>query len=377
MTSELEHLQSELEIQKKIAYTAGLLQGDITIRTLFESLAEGVVVINDLGRIVYTNKRIEQMFGHKKEDLQGEGLEVLIPERYRKDHAEHIRAYFSQPRIRPMGIGLELTGLNAGKEEFPIEVSLSYLEIDTGRLGLAFITDITKRKIAETELIEKNKQLDQVAQVIAHDLNGNINNVVGFSEVLLHSKSSMTEEEKREILGHISSSGRKMSDIIHELLLFARMKREDLEITDLQMSEIVQSAIQRLLFEIDQREAQISLDELKHSAKGYSPWIEEVWFNYISNALKYGGSPPVLSIGSTAVENYVKFWIRDNGHGLSEEDLKLVFEDDNDARLKIVKGQGLGLAIIKNIIEKLGGSVGAESVPGNGSIFFFTLPTVE
>ncbi|MEI6891352.1 MAG: PAS domain-containing sensor histidine kinase [Pontiella sp.] len=374
MNENLDDFKTVQDIQKGIKFTAELLQGDVTIRTFLESLAEGVVVINTDGRIVLINKCLEELFGYSKQEVQGERIDLFIPPPLRETHQHHISDYFKRPRVRPMGIGLDLTGQKKNGDQIPVEVSLSTLEVETGRIGLAFITDISARKTAEAELHKKNQQLDEFAQIVAHDLNSDVSTMVGLSEMLLDLDDDFTQEERRQYLQDIASGGRKVSAIIRELLLFARIDKGECETVPLDMTQIVTSVLSRLKRKIEESGATFSLDSLEVPAMGYSPWIEEVWFNYISNALKYGGSPPAIQIGAREEDGVALFWIKDNGPGLLPEDQALVFNDADDARKRIIKGHGLGLTIVKGIVEKLNGRIGVTSEPGEGSVFYFTLP---
>jgi signal transduction histidine kinase len=110
-------------------------------------------------------------------------------------------------------------------------------------------------------------------------------------------------------------------------------------------------------------------------AWGYGPWVEEVWVNYLSNALKYGGKPPHIEMGADPLPNgFVRFWLCDNGPGLTPEQQTQLFIPFTRLSQVRTKGHGLGLSIVQRIVEKLGGQVGVESHLGQGSTFFFTLP---
>ncbi len=156
-TPEDERLTQELQIQRQIAFASGLFQGDITIRTLLESLAEGVIIIDKSGTILLVNTRVEKMFGYPKQDLIGQPHSVLLPERFREVHEEHQAGFFNEPRIRPMGQLLDLAGRRRDGSEFPVEISLSFIETIIGVLVLAFISDITLRKQYESSLQESEK----------------------------------------------------------------------------------------------------------------------------------------------------------------------------------------------------------------------------
>ncbi len=367
-------LEAEINVLRKIAYTAGLLHGDITIRTLLESLAEGVVVIDTGGRIISINRRMEKMFGYERGEIQGMDVGIFIPDSAKDVHAQHIREYFTQPRIRPMGIGLELRGKKKDGSEVPIEVSLSSLDVETGKLGLAFITDISERQRAESQLRDRNRELDEFAQHVAHDLNNSISTLIGFSDVLIATTSDKSLDEQRGLLQEISTSSKKMAEIVKELLLFARLNKEDVDYAEIDMPRVVEDATARLLPRIRELGATVEIGNVDVPAVGYAPWIEEVWFNYLSNALQYGGTPPQIEIGCEEEGDQVRYWVRDNGDGVTEEALSVLFDEFNEQRRKLVKGTGLGLTIARRILDKLNGTVGASSQPGQGSEFYFKLP---
>jgi signal transduction histidine kinase len=151
----------------------------------------------------------------------------------------------------------------------------------------------------------------------------------------------------------------------------------EVEVQPLDMARIVTEARQRLTPIIKDRRAKITLPVASAwpPAIGYAPWIEEVWVNYLSNALKYGGRPPCVELGGAVQGNgMVRYWIRDNGLGLSPEEQARLFKPFTRLRQVRAGGHGLGLSIVQSIVEKLGGQVGIESEIGRGSIFSFTLP---
>lgn len=372
---ELTDFQKELEIQKNIAYTAGILQGDITIKTLFESLAEGVVIVDENGRIILINNRLGLLTGYEPREVMGQSMNIFIPEEFHKKHQAHLKGYFAEPRIRPMGIGLELTARRKDGSVFPIEISLSNILSESGRLGIGFITDISSRKNSEDELRKRNIELNDFAHTVAHDLNSSLSGIVGFSELLIDAHEEMPKEEHEAYLKEIAQSGRKMSNIIRELLIFATMKKEDVDLCLIDMKEVIVSACQRLKYQLDEKSVQLRIADQIHSSYGYAPWIEEIWFNYISNAIKYGGkSPTIIEIYSSQTNNgYIKYSVRDNGAGISDETKLSIFSDSRKSKDGYSKGFGLGLSIVKRIVEKFDGYVSVESVPEKGSEFSFYL----
>jgi len=144
----------KLRILRQIAFAAGVFQGDITIRTLLESLAEGIVIIDNSGTILLVNSRAEQMFGYPEKELIGMPHSVLVPERFRTVHEEHQAHFFAEPKIRPMGQLLDLFGRRRDGNEFPIEISLGFIETINGVLVMALVSDMTLRKQFEARLRE-------------------------------------------------------------------------------------------------------------------------------------------------------------------------------------------------------------------------------
>lgn len=247
-------------------------------------------------------------------------------------------------------------------------------------------TDITEYKQAEaalrqytTQLQAHNAELDAFAHTVAHDLKNPLTALTGVAEIL--AADYILDEELNHYLTAIVRGGRKAINIVEELLVLASVRQqEDIGLEQLDMGAIVAETQERLRYMIGETEAQITTPPTWPMALGYAPWIEEIWANYLSNALKYGGQPPHLELGSTVQsDGQIRFWVRDNGPGLSQEEQARLFTRFTQLKQARAKGHGLGLSIVRRIATKLGGQVGVESdgVPGHGSTFYFTLPQAE
>ncbi|MEW5957412.1 MAG: PAS domain S-box protein [Chloroflexota bacterium] len=235
--------------------------------------------------------------------------------------------------------------------------------------------DITQRKQTEEELRRLNQDLDAFARTTAHDLQNPLSLILNYAQLL--KEEARLPENHDQYLSALLRNAHKMGSIIDELLLLAGVRKANVDIKPLNMGRIVGEAQQRLIHMIREYQAELILPPGWPEALGYAPWIEQVWANYISNAIKYGGKPPRLQLGATErSDGLVRFWIRDNGPGLTAEEQTRLFVPF--IRLDQVRatGHGLGLSIVHRIVTRLGGEVGVESegVPGKGSIFFFTLP---
>ncbi|MEJ2732611.1 MAG: PAS domain S-box protein [Anaerolineae bacterium] len=224
----------------------------------------------------------------------------------------------------------------------------------------------------------QNAELDAFAHTVAHDLKNPVSAIVGYADILKTDYTSLPKDIQEEFLTVIARNARKMAAIIDELLLLASVRgMTEIDMHPLDMGRIVAEARGRLLHLIEEYQGQINLPDSWPLTVGYSPWVEAVWTNYISNALKYGGRPPKIELGSDIQEDsWVRFWVRDNGPGLSHEEQARLFTPFERLHHARAEGQGLGLSIVQRIVKKLGGQVGVESegVPDQGCTFYFTLP---
>jgi signal transduction histidine kinase len=264
-------------------------------------------------------------------------------------------------------------------------LTLRFLQKDLEERNLSLQREITERKQAEAALQEqaaeleaRNAELDAFAHTVAHDLKTPLTAVVGFSDLLQKRYTQMPLEKLGDTLAIIAQNGRRMANIINEMLLLASVRQmSEVPITLLDMESILKAASDRLVDMFKEHAVQISPPEAWPTAYGYGPWVEEVWVNYLSNAVKYGGTPPHITVGATPQPpDMVRFWVRDNGNGLTEEEQTHLFTAFTRLGQTPVEGHGLGLSIVQRIVTRLKGEVGVESIAGQGSTFYFTLPAV-
>lgn len=228
-----------------------------------------------------------------------------------------------------------------------------------------------KKRVQELQAYVE--ELDMFAGAVAHDLKSPLTSVIGFSELL---EEIIQEEKPLRFIGRIKSTGEKMDALINDLLLLSKVRQSEVPIVPVDMRKVAAEALRRLEYEIEQSRPVITwVGEPWPRSLGYAGWLVEVWINYMSNALKYGGQPLHLKLGADQPHGgQVRYWIQDNGEGLSVEDRAKLFSRFERLDQINIKGHGLGLAIVKRIVEKLGGQVGVESETGKGSLFYFILP---
>ncbi|MGC9394078.1 MAG: sensor histidine kinase [Anaerolineae bacterium] len=250
------------------------------------------------------------------------------------------------------------------------------------------------------ELESRNEELNAYAHTVAHDIKSPLASIIGFGELLERHASQFSEEKLTYYFGVIARNGRKITNIVDELLLLSSVREAKVvDVGPLDMAAIVDEVQHRLIHDIAEKRPEIILPATWPVALGYAPWVEEIWTNYISNAIKYGGDPPNIELGYTFLDSQVPvedlesplsldtlrsqignsqskviFWLRDNGPGLTPKERARLFTPFTRLDQVRAKGHGLGLSIVRRIAERLDGEVGVESVVGQGSTFFFTLP---
>lgn len=228
-----------------------------------------------------------------------------------------------------------------------------------------------------TELEAEKEAADVFVRTVAHSLQAHIGGIISWADALREYYQTMTDDELKIYLQRLGLSGRKLSLVVDELLLLSGVRHQAVTFDPLDLEAIVGEARRRLAYMIEISQTQIISPDVWPIVLGHGPWVEEVWINYLSNAMKYGGRPPRIELGAaTQAGGMVRCWVHDNGPGLTPEQQNRLFEPFTRLNQTKVEGYGLGLSVVRTIVEKLGGQVGVDSdgVPGRGSTFFFTLP---
>ena len=343
--------------------------------TVFEHAGDSIFVVDPISmRILSANALAEHRFGYTHDELLELGLDQLelqFPDTSAKGLVWE--SSFSGTRV------YECQYQRKDGSLVPVEVSSRFGAFGDQNVMVNFVRDNSYRKRIEAEREQLIVDLDAFAHTVAHDLKNPLGMIQGYANMLSTEFEDLSLSDIMQYLEHIQLGVDKMVTLIDELLLFASVRRLDaVQSTPVEMQPIVMEALSRLRWIIEDHEAEIIVPETWPLALGYPAWIEEVWTNYLSNAIKYGGKPPHVEIGATVLpDNRVRFWVRDNGEGIAEADLSRLFKQFTRLGDMRVTGHGLGLSIVSRIIERLGGTVDAESVVGSGSTFSFTLPAIQ
>ena len=387
---EARELHSAIEIALyKHAMEKKLRESQRWLAATLKCIGDAVMVTDERGKIKFMNPVAEALTGWSSYEAAGvEAGQVLhlVQEETHLPISSPVEQVLDQGMTVSLPDGTWLVA-RSGKE-IPIDDSAAPIRDDKGSItGVVLVfRDITERRRAQdalrrhtAELQARNEELDAFAHTVAHDLKNPVGLVIGFAEMLNDSYTTMSNDEVQQSMQALLRIGCKMNSIIDELLLLAGLRNAQVETGPLDMSCVVTEAQQRLMPMIQKHQAEIVVEqpEAWPQVLGYAPWLEEVWVNYLSNALKYGGTPPRVKLGATELpDGRVRFWVHDNGPGLTAEQQARLFTPFTRLGRVRATGHGLGLSIARRIVEKLGGQVGVESqgVPGGGSVFYFTLP---
>lgn len=342
----------------------------IARQAVVENLQDAVIVVDSKNRIVDLNPAAWALAGPNPASAVGRPV------------ADVFETWLAPPDLRAVQSGpVQTEVVLSGFADRVFDVRLSPL---VGRSGsdkgyLAVMRDITARKQVEDERERLIAELDAFAHTVAHDLKSPLTVLVAYSLLLQEDSATLSAAQIDDYVGTIALTSQKMSEIVDALLLLASVDKLDAsEYTVLDMPAIVAQACHRLSAAIAESGGQVSVPDVWPESVGYAPWIEEVWVNYLSNALKYGGDPPQVTLGAApAPGGMVRFWVQDNGPGLTPGEQAMLFTPFTRLHKGRVGGHGLGLSIVRQIVEQLGGEVGVSSEPRAGSVFSFTLPAKD
>ncbi len=350
-------LALQASLQKEIA------SGEERFQRIIATSADGVVILDDAQCILFVNPGAETLLARPAADLLGNLFFIPVQ----------------------AGDITELQIPTSNDQTLTSELRVVATQWQQQDALLISMRDISAHKRAEANLRQytrdlhyRNEDLDAFSHTVAHDLKNPAGLIVGFAEVLLSDMDAFSREELVRYLTLISRNGRKIDDIINELLLLASVRQEEIDLQPLDMASVLNQVEERLAFLVKEHQAELVMPPSWPPALGHAPWVEEVWANYLSNAIKYGGQPPRVELGAnTRPDKTIVFWVSDNGEGLNDEEKERLFMPFTQLKKVRAQGSGLGLSIVRRIVDRLGGEVGVRSEPGAGSTFFFALPAVE
>ena len=393
---------------------------------LIDLAEDAIVTVTADERIVLFNRGATEVFGYQPAEILGESLDRLIPQRYAASHHGYVKEFAeAQVSARVMADRRRVFGLRKNGQEFPAEVTISKFH-DNGKLYLnAIVRDITERvrfeetlralnhdlearvrartqelQVTNRQLAQKNEENETFVFSVSHDLRSPLVNLQGFSRELELSCRDLDElfqdplipEEIRkrahkilqgdiqESIGYIHTGVDRLTGIIDALLRLSRLGRVSYELKEVDMTAVVGKVVQSLRVSAERSGATIQLQALP-PAWGDPVAIEQVFGNLLANALHYlqPGRPGMIEIGAVAEANdnpssMQTYFVRDNGVGIPAAYAPQVFQVFRRLNPTLAPGEGMGLVIVRRILDRLGGRIWFESVESEGTVFYVALP---
>jgi PAS domain S-box-containing protein len=369
-----------LELERSQAYT----------RAVLESAPDAMVIVNADGEIQLANAATEKLFGYARDELMGRHAEMLIPGRHRDRHPGNPAAFFSEPLVRTMDDGLELTGRRKDGIEFPIQISLSPFQAEEG-LATAVIRDVTERKRINKDLRELNMRLEAADRAkdsflanMSHELRTPLNAIMGFTGVLLMGLSGELTDEQAKQLRTVESSGRHLLSLINDLLDLAKIESGKVELSpeSIDCRELLEEVAVGLRLLADEKGLELNVDAPSERLEVRSDRraLSQIMINLANNAIKFTDHGSVRLQASRRAKGgavLTALSVVDTGRGIKPGDqahLFAAFEQISSSTAQPYEGTGLGLYICLKLATLIGATIGFESEFGNGSTFTLELP---
>ncbi len=330
-------------------------QSDERFEKVISASPYGQLLVDEKGIIQLLNPALLATFGYQKEELIGKSMDILLPERYRENHAQLRQGYISSPSFRAMGSGRDLTGRHKNGQEIPIEIGLSPVLSGSSKLTLAAVIDITERKRLELSLKQANAHLEEFTYVASHDLKSPLRGISDLVEWIIEDFDENTSPAIVKNIERVKARIGKMERLIEDLLLYARAGKRIKELSAINLQELIGGVIELQPVPAHYKIiTDIKLDTIQ-SAK--TP-LETVLRNLFSNAIKHhDGLDPVITLSARASGNFCLFEISDNGPGIPEAAQERVFRLFQTLTATERAGSGIGLALVKRLTESHGGHI--------------------
>jgi len=360
-----------------------LAQMESRYRGLLEAAPDAMVVVNQDGEIVLLNVQAEKQFGYRRDELVGQKVTNIIPHGFAERLIADGTRTAAEALAQQIGTGIELIARRKDGSDFPIEIMLSPLDSADGILVTAAIRDISVRKKSEERLVKtvaelknSNDELEQFAYVASHDLQEPLRMVISFTQLLAKRYKGRLDAEADEFITYAVEGSNRMQGLILDLLAYSRAGADPKSLHTISSESALQAALANLRAPIAESGAVVTHDALPAITTD-DRQLAQVFQNLIGNAIKYRSAAiPVVHVSASINSGHEWiFSVRDNGMGIDAQYFERIFilfqrlHGQNE-----FKGSGIGLAICKKVLERLGGRIWLDSVPGQGSTFFFALP---
>jgi PAS domain S-box-containing protein len=374
------------DISVRKAAEKHLAQMEGRYRGLLEAAPDAMVVVDQAGKIVLLNVQAEKQFGYSRDELLGQQVKNLIPEGFAERLVADALRSTEDALAQQIGTGIELSGRRRNGSEFPIEIMLSPLASAEGTLITAAVRDITKRKIAEAQLLEKveelnrsNIELGQFAYIASHDLQEPLRMVASYTQLLSRRYKGRLDADADEFIAFAVDGASRMQRLIQDLPSYSRVGTKGKDLLNTSSEGALQQALTNLRGTIEDTGALVTHDPLP-DVLADEIQLTQLFQNLIGNGIKYqtSGIPTVhISASKNGGEKWM-FSVRDNGLGIDSQYFEKIFGMFQRLhKREEFAGTGIGMAICKKIVERHGGNISVESELGKGSTFHFALTGIE
>jgi PAS domain S-box-containing protein len=376
VTAAIRDISVRKDAEKHLAQMEGRYRG------LLEAAPDAMVVVNQVGEIVLLNVQAEKQFGYRRDELLGQKVKNIIPEGFAERLIADGTRTAAEALAQQIGTGIELIGRRKDGTEFPIEIMLSPLESPEGVLVTAAVRDITERKSSEQHLVKtvaelkrSNDELQQFAYVASHDLQEPLRMVASYTQLLAERYKGRLDSDADEFIAYAVDGSNRMQVLIQDLLAYSRAGTNGKALREIPSENALKEALVNLRATIQESGAIVTHDPLPLITTDGTQ-LAQIFQNLIGNAIKYrGAAVPNVHISAVKNGNEWIFSVRDNGLGIDPQYFDRIFVLFQRLHGQAeFKGTGIGLAICKKMLERLGGRIWVESQPEKGSTFHFALP---
>lgn len=371
--------QAEQALTEQAVY---LRESEARMRAIVNTAADGIIVINEHGIIDRFNPVSERMFGYTEAEVMGKNVSMLMPTPYHEEHDGYIARYLKTGEKRIIGVGREVVGLRKDGATFPMELAVGEMRFGERRMFTGILRDITERRQAQErqaqlvqELESANEELKNFAYVVSHDLKAPLRAIGSLADWLSTDYADKFDSEGKEHMGLLISRVRRMGNLIDGILQYSRVGRIKETRVSVDLNALVHEVIDLLS---PPEHITITIEHSLPTVVMEKTRIQQVFQNLLSNAIKYmDKGQGVIGIDCMAEQGNWKFSVSDNGPGIEERHFEKIFQLFQTLTPRDrVESTGVGLALVKKIVEMYGGKIWVESKVGEGSRFSFTLPRV-
>jgi PAS domain S-box-containing protein len=382
------------------------LDSEARTRAVLAAAVDAIITIDEKGIIESLNPASERLFGYTAAEMTGKNVNILMPAPYQGEHDGYLRNYLQTGEKKIIGIGREVVGMRKDGTTFPMDLAVSEVQLEGRRLFTGIVRDITDRKKGEeqlrviaaelsgrnADLIRSNQELDAFAYIASHDLKEPLRGIHNYANFLIEDYHDILDDDGKEKLNTLTRLTQRLDGLLDSLLEFSRLGRVDFALAQTDLNDVVAEVIDSMRITLDAKKVDIRIPAPLPRVRGDKVMIGEAYRNLITNAVKYNESTEKwIEIGSMLDPRPTKpetsplrqrrtvLYVRDNGLGIPEKHFDVIFRifkrlHERDA---FGGGTGVGLTIVKKVVERHGGEIWLESKLEEGTTFYFTLAEGE